>query len=162
MNELTQKAKVNIEQAKGRLLRSFQHVPDDKLNWSPSATARTPLQIVAHCGFSSVFLGKWIAGELQLPSSPEELKAVREEANAREKSVKSREAAIQLVEENTAQLISLLEAIPAAELEMTREHRFFGTVKVADLLYIPALHLQSHAAQLDYIQTIWGDMEWHF
>lgn len=162
MNEQIQKAIVHIEQAKGRLFRSFQHVPDDKQNWSPSATARTPLQIVAHCGLSCVFLGKWIAGELQLPSSPEELKAVREESDAREKGVKSREAAIQLVEENTAKLAAMLEAMPAAEMEKTREHRIFGTVKVADLLHIPALHLENHAAQLDYIQTIWGDLEWHF
>src|SRR5437764_87327 len=29
-------------------LRNFSFVPDDRLNWTPISTARTPLQVAAH------------------------------------------------------------------------------------------------------------------
>jgi hypothetical protein len=39
-----------------RLLRNLAKTPDDRLNWSPSPTARTPLHLVAHCAFSLGFI----------------------------------------------------------------------------------------------------------
>ena len=48
--ELVNRAKANIQLNADELLGALGHVPDDKLNWAPSESTRSPLQIAAHCG----------------------------------------------------------------------------------------------------------------
>src|SRR5438045_3366626 len=53
------------------LLRSLSHVPADKLTWSPTPTAKSALQIAAHCaGYSGGFPSIISAGKF--PASVEE------------------------------------------------------------------------------------------
>ena len=46
--EIIEHAKTDFLQAKERLCQALAATPDDRLNWAPSATARTPIQQTAH------------------------------------------------------------------------------------------------------------------
>lgn len=51
MNNVIEAAKAEITRANHRIIKCLEKTPDDKLNWSPSPTARTPIQLVAHAAF---------------------------------------------------------------------------------------------------------------
>lgn len=154
MSELIAKAKADLEKGKSRMLNTFQHVPDDKLNYSPGGAAKTPLQLVGHCGFSGMFLSEWIAGRAQ--PNP----ADHDRAGA-ENSVQTREAAVAVIEESVQKIQAVLDSLTEANLSEDRPAPFGGPFTVRDLMFLPALHLFSHASQIDYLQTIWGDTDWH-
>ncbi len=48
MEDVISKTKADFVRAKEDLARAFATTPEDRINWSPSPTARTPVQIVAH------------------------------------------------------------------------------------------------------------------
>ena len=48
MQDIISQAKAELIRAKDRMTRALATTPDDKINWSPSPTARTPIQEVAH------------------------------------------------------------------------------------------------------------------
>ena len=52
-----------VRAAAERLGKTFSFVPDDKLDWSPSRTARTALAIVAHCCQANRMFAKVLGGE---------------------------------------------------------------------------------------------------
>jgi len=145
--------KTEADKAKGRLLRTFESVPDDKLSFSPGGEAKTALQIVEHAGGSNLFFSRWIAGTAA--PNPEEAKKHQDESH-----VQTRIEALQLIEESHRALLASLDGISDATLEDDRESPF-GVWKLRDVIYLPILHYHGHASQIDYLQTIWGDMDWH-
>ena len=44
MNEVIEEAKAEYLQAKERLIKALATTPDDRINWSPSPTSRTPIR----------------------------------------------------------------------------------------------------------------------
>lgn len=158
LEETIAQCKASAEAAKNQLLVTFAHVPDDKLNWSPSPTCRTPLQIVAHCGMANQAFATILAGEeLQFSSDPEEAaKAIREAG----KDIASREAAVKLIEDSTARVLAALDkATP--ELYDSSPMSPFGPFPYPAWMSLPGDHMGGHTHQIDYLQTIWGDMVDH-
>jgi hypothetical protein len=157
--ELVAQAKQSAEEAKALLLTNFSFVPDDKLTWSPSASARSAVQIVAHCGAANEAFAEVIAGgEIPINGlSPEEASAQIRISGA---TVTSREEAVELVEESTARVIAALDkATP--ELLATAPMTPFGPFPYEAWMVLPGQHMGGHAQQLAYLQTIWGDLEDH-
>src|SRR5438105_15305799 len=71
MDDVISMCKEQAIQAMHWFVRSLSHVPADKLTWSPTPTAKSALQIAAHCaGFSGGFASIISAGKF--PSSVEE------------------------------------------------------------------------------------------
>src|SRR2546425_10949006 len=102
LSDLIAQNKQETEQAKAQLLKTFAFVPDEKLRWSPSESARTPLWIAAHCGVSNDAFATILRGEeLPMPKDPREAsKRIREGG----RDVQSREEAVKLVERNTVKV----------------------------------------------------------
>src|SRR5947209_7830918 len=93
-------------------LRSFSHVPDEKLGWSPCPTARSALQIAAHCaGFSGGFAGVIRAGAF--PSTAEEFLGP---ILARIASVTTREEAAAMLREGIAETLAALDAVQPEQI----------------------------------------------
>src|SRR5688500_13268731 len=119
ISDLIARTKQETEQAKAQLLKTLEFVPDDKLTWSPSPSARTPLWIVAHCGAANGAFATILRGEeLAVPKDPEEL-ARRVRAGG--KDIQTREAAIALVEENTAKVLAALDNVTEEMAESVPE-----------------------------------------
>ena len=52
MQDTLGQTKAEFLRAKERLARTLATTPDERINWSPSPTARTPIQQAAHCAQS--------------------------------------------------------------------------------------------------------------
>lgn len=152
-------ARANFAQAKAQLEKAFAGVPDDRLNWSPSETSRTPVEIVAHAADALFHIAEMIDGRLfyQGPSADADVRF-----RAWEKDFKRREDALTLLEKNSAVLLDVLDRLTPERLESEMATLPFGLgqAPVALVLGAPADHTRWHVAQLEYIQTIYGDRDW--
>jgi hypothetical protein len=138
-------------------LRTLSFVPEDRLNWSPAPTAKSALEIAAHCaGYSGGFARVISAGAF--PSTAEEF---RNPIHAVISSIASVKEAESILREGIADTVAALDKVPADKIEASistpqgsTPFRFFMT--------IPSAHLTGHAYQIDYLQTCWDDQVVHF
>jgi hypothetical protein len=158
LSEIIGQAKQSAEMTNAGLLRTFSFVPDDKLTWSPSGTCRSALAIVAHCGILNGIFAATLRGEtIPVPPSPAEAIAY---VKGLEAKVTTREAAIAMIEDSHAQVMKALDGIQASQLE-TSPMSPFGPLPFAFWMQLPTIHTNAHSAQIDYLQTIWGDLDLH-
>jgi hypothetical protein len=150
-------AKAEFLRAKARLLVALDTTPDDKLNWSPSATARTPVELVAHAASSVPLIQGTICGAPWPYTSLTEADAA---FRAADKPFKTREQAIEHLEETSSKFIAWLDSLTPEQVEST-VHSVIGTFPMSVAITLPADHMRGHTAQIEYIQTIWGDYDWH-
>lgn len=158
LSEQIDQLKRATEEARAQLLKTFTFVPDDRLQWSPASTSRTALQIVSHCGAANRAFAASIRGEkLPLSSDPKEAAAQIRNGGS---EIQTREAAIRSVEDSTDEVVSALDTVTAERME-TKLDTPFGPIPFPIWIKIPGDHMACHAAQIDYLQTIWGDQEDH-
>jgi hypothetical protein len=150
--------KAEYGRAKQRLLTVLAATPDEKINWSPSDSARTPLAVAAHCGLSIKGMQGWLAGE---PFPFESMKALDDFSRNEEKKYTTRESAINLIEENSTKFEAFLDGLSQEKLASTFETQM-GNFPMMAALTFPADHLRAHTCQIEYIQTIYGDREMYF
>ncbi|MHB8635781.1 MAG: DinB family protein [Fimbriimonadaceae bacterium] len=151
-------AKAEFTRSMERLIKAYASTPDDKINWSPSATSRTPTELVAHGGMSISGMQGWLAGQ---PFPFESMTALDDYCRTEEKKFTTRASALAPLEENGAKFLTFLDSLSQETLASTFETQM-GAFPMMSAITFPADHLRSHAAQLDYIQTIYGDREMHF
>ena len=155
MNEAIERSKAQVENGKDRLLKTFAAVPDDKVTWSPSPTAKSALRVVAHIGVTNYGFVSILRGQESKFSSFEELFAF---FNPEEAKITSREQAVKLIEDSTNALLAALDEL--TEAKMASEVKGpFGPMPMTFWMALPSRHADNHASQIDYLQTIWGDME---
>ena len=152
-----ERAKQDAQMCLGRLLKTFSFVPDDKLTWAPEPTCKSALQIVAHCAVANGMFTTIISTG-GFPDGPiEELFAAGAAAEA---AITTRGAAIAAVEASVAEVVAAIESVPAEKVDADVVTPFM-TAPMAFFMNIPGRHLDNHAAQIDFLQTCWGDMDWH-
>lgn len=157
-SDLIERSKRDAETARAQLLKTFEFVPEDKLTWSPSPTARTALQIVAHCGAANGAFAAVLRGEEPpLSKDPGEAAAQIRDGG---KDVATRAAAIRSVNDSTAAVIAALDRVTPDRIGTTPDSPF-GPIPFTVWMNLPSMHMGSHAHQIDYLQTIWGDLENH-
>jgi uncharacterized damage-inducible protein DinB len=157
MIELIQQAKTFANDAKGALLKTFACVPDDKLSWQPAETAKSALRVAAHAALPNAFFAAILRGEGLPPAPPEELFAQQEAAEA---AITTRQQVVELLERGTAEVQAALDALTPELIASTVETPFL-TAPMTFFMTLPGLHMWTHASQIDYLQTLWGDMEFH-
>jgi len=118
--------RVEFTGARDVMAHALATTPDDRINWSPSPTARTPVQQVAHAAAAVAHLTATLDGRRFAVPTPAEADL---EFRAWERQFTTRDEVLSLLARN-------------------------GDA-------FPALHTRVHAAQIDYIQTIYGDHDWH-
>jgi len=146
-----------LTSVKGRLLTTFAAVPDDKLNWKPSPTAKSAIQLAAHAANSNFSLSRMIRRDPAPVGSMEELHEAMAKAEA---AITTREQLIETLEKSTAEVIAALSTLDDESIVAIVPSPFF-TAPMSFWMNLPARHIDNHAAQIDYLQTIWGDQEWH-
>lgn len=153
-----------IEHAKQRavggmefFLRNFSHVPDDKLHWTPTPTAKSALRIAAH---TALYAGRFAAmiRDRRLPS-PENLTEWLAERDAEEVAVTCREEMERAFRAGTEEVVAALDALTSADLETVLDSGQGWTMPMTQLVVLPGWHATLHAGQIDYLQTCWGDQQ---
>ena len=151
-------AKASLQGAKEKLLKSFASVPDDKLTWSPSETARSAVWLVAHCGTANQAFAAILTGKpLPFPSDPKEVAEIIRNAG---REITSREEAVRLLETSTAEVLAALDATTEDKLASSPNSPF-GPLPYGFWMAVPGGHIGGHTQQLEYLQTIWGDLQDH-
>lgn len=157
--ELVAQTTAHLERLSARLVHLLAFVPEDKLTWAPSSSARSPLNITAHCALASRFFADIITDGLpeKLPS-PEVFFQDLHEAG---RKIATRAEAIDLVKSTTTALCTALGTVTAENIETPRRSPF-GLLPVRFWMQQGGDHLAGHIGQLEYLQTIWGDLDNHF
>jgi len=150
-------AKAEFTRAKDRLAKAYASTPDDKINWSPTPTSRTPTEVAAHGAMSISGMQGWLAGQ---PFPFESMAALDEFCRKEEKNFTKREAVIGLLDEKSNKFLTFLDSLSQEKLNSMFETQM-GTFPMMSAITFPADHIRGHAAQIDYIQTIYGDREMH-
>lgn len=147
-----------LENVKGQFLRALANTPDDRINWSPSPTARTPLQLMAHSAYALGFIRTMFTGT----PYPAETTAIADaEFLEMDGNIGSREEAVALFEEKCEAMMTYLRGLSSEEMERVIDMPFkLGQVPLGAVLGVGAMHTRSHLAQLEYLQTIYGDRAW--
>ena len=158
MEDIISQTKAELLRSKKRMAQALATTPDDKLQWSPSPTARTPLQQVAH-GASGIAntQGMLTGMPFPYPSIGEYDKAARTD----EQQFTTRDQVLSLLEQSCTDYFTLLDTLTPEQLASTVQLPFGTSFPMAVCITFAASHLNDHAAQMDYIQTIYGDHDWH-
>jgi hypothetical protein len=77
-----------------------------------------------------------------------------------ERKYTTREQVKELLDGTVAEFCTWLDTLTLEQLESTL-HTHFGPVPMSFGITLPAMHTEIHIGQLEYIQTIYGDMERH-
>ena len=153
-----------VESAKQRavsgmdmFLRNFSYIPDDRLNWTPTPSAKSPLRVAAHTALYASRFAKMIR-DRQLPQ-PENLEEWLAQRNAKEVAVASREEMIQIFQAGTQEVLEVLDSLTEADVEMNLESGQGWSIPMRQLMVIPGWHATLHTGQIDYLQTCWDDQK---
>lgn len=157
MENIVTEAKAELTRAKERMARALMTTPDDKIAWSPAASARTPLQQVAHGAMGISGIQGMLVGKPFPYASPAEADTAW---RAAEQEFTTREQALGLLEQTSAEYLAWLDTLTTEQLASTLQTPF-GAFPMAAAITFAADHLRNHAAQMDYIQTLYGDRDWH-
>lgn len=154
--EIVETTKSDFLHYRDRLMHLISFVPADKARWKPVENSRNAIQIVGHCALTNRCLAQLIAD--QLPDDQLEpasfFAALEVPAGTSIESVKA------LMDETSAELVSVLESMDAAAIESTSRSPF-GPLPVTFWMRSTHRHLAGHVGQIEYLQTLWGDMDNH-
>jgi hypothetical protein len=141
-----------------QLVKAFSFTPDNKVKWTPSPTSRTSLAIVAHCAMANGFFAKALRGEEIAPMpTHEEMKAMerREEA-----AVTDHAEAVRQLQASCEEVVSALSTM-TPERYATSPNSPHGPFPMSFWMSLAGMHMEYHAAQINYLQTMWGDLVDH-
>lgn len=157
--ETIEGAKDQFMNARAGLHRALASTPDDRLNWSPSPTARTPLEIAAHAADAIRNLHGMMEGRpFTAPTTAEADAGFRRW----ESRFETREEVVALIDEIGDAYLRFLDTVTPDQIDKMVHLPFtLGSAPLRLVITFPPMHTQSHIAQIDYIQTIYGDHVWH-
>jgi hypothetical protein len=158
MNPQIEAAKSEFERTSGRLLSDLDATPDDKLTWSPSPSARTPLELVYHCAMVVGGIHGSLDGSNPMPHMTTE----QIDTFLRENEVKhgSKDEVVKVFQDSSAAYVAWLETLTEEKLGDKWDSPF-GEIPYTVAISLPTYHTANHIGQLEYIQTIYGDRIWH-
>lgn len=131
----------------GNFVHNLSFIPEEKLDWKPAQGVKSPLEIAAEVvagqrAMLPVFNGgDWVHQPLPVFAS-------RDEAN-------------QLLRETVEEYAAALESVRPEQLD--RQVELFGnSVWAQRAVLLPVIDAMHHHGQITYIQSLLGDLEYHF
>jgi len=160
MESLVASCKESAMQGMEEFLKTFSFVPDDKLTWTPTPTAKSAIRIAAH---TALYAGRFarMIKDGKLPGS-DNLPEWLAQRNAEEAAITSRTEVESIFRKGTDEVIAALDSVLPEAIGATLDSGFGWSMPMTFLMNLPGLHAMSHAAQIDYLQTCWGDQDVHF
>jgi uncharacterized damage-inducible protein DinB len=141
-------------------LKVFSFVPDDKLTWTPTPTAKSAIRIAAHTALYAGIFARMIE-ERKLPAS-DNLTEWLAQRNAEEAAISSRTEMESIFRKGTDEVIAALDSLTPEAIGTALESGLGWSMPMTFLMNLPGTHAMGHTGQIDYLQTCWGDQEVHF
>ena len=138
-------------------LRNFAYVPDDRLNWSPTPTSKTPLRIAAHTAVQAGLFAEFIRDRRTI--APENIQEWLAQRDAAEIALTTREEMERVFREGTAAVVAALDTLTAADVELSIDSGQGWSMPMTQLMGLAGWHATLHAGQIDYLQTCWDDQK---
>jgi len=156
---VTESTQAELTRTVGRMLQLLAATPDDRLNWQPVPQARSIVQIVAHSAGS---LGNIL---MQLRGTPFPV-PTSAEANghflAHDAEFQERGQVQEYLEAKLVEYVQFLETLEPEDLGRMVPLPFgLGEAPLGYMMTMGNLHTMGHIAQIEYIQTLYGDRDWH-
>jgi len=142
------------------LLKTFSFVPDDKLIWTPTPSAKSAIRIAAH---TALYAGRFarMIKDRKLPAS-DNLAEWLARVNAEEAAITSRTEMESVFRKGTDEVIAALDSVPPDAIGTSLDTGLGWSMSMTFLMNLPGLHAMAHSGQIDYLQTCWGDQDVHF
>ena len=152
--------KVSAVQEMEHFLKVFSFVPDDKLTWTPTPTAKSAIRIAAH---TALYAGRFarMINDRKLPSSDNLLEWLAQR-DAEEAAITSRTEMESIFRNGTDEVIAALDSVTSEAIETALDSGLGWSMPMSRLMNLPGWHATLHAGQIDYLQTCWDDQEVHF
>lgn len=138
-------------------LRNFSHVPDEKLTWRATPTAKSPIRIAAHTALYAARFARMMR-EKRLPQ-PDNLAEWLAERNAEEEAVTDRVEMERLFRSGTEEVLAVLDGLSPEDIASVLDSGQGWKVPMTRLMALPGWHATLHAGQIDFLQTCWDDQE---
>lgn len=138
-------------------LRNFSHVPDDKLTWQATPTAKSALRIAAHTALYAGRFARMIRD--QKSAAPDNLEEWLAQREAEEVAITSREEVERVFREGTEEVLAALDALTPEAIASTIDSGQGWSMPMTFLMNLPGWHATLHMGQIDFLQTCWGDQE---
>lgn len=147
-----------IEGALAQLLSTAQATPDDKMNWKPLDNGRTALDLLGDAAQTAAMTEKMLATKGEFKPSREEFMKLKGE-----RAAWTRDEATQKLQDNTAKLLATLRATSEDDLAQPLHLSIGGgmTMPLGGWVMMVYRTFVSRMAQINYIQTLYGDFESH-
>jgi hypothetical protein len=141
------------------LFRNARAVPADKLDWQPLDEGRSVLSMLAECAT----VPRFATTILTTGKAPEFTEEAMAKSRALRATLKTVDDCEKLCLENTAELYEAIRTFPTERLSETialpfREGMTVSMAQIANMHYWNNAY---HIGQIAYIQTLYGDKEWH-
>ena len=150
----------SFHQGKADLLSTFNAVPDDKLNWKPLDNGRTILDLFGEAAQTPSLLTAFLKVKGQLELNYEVAgQYINQEARAKW----SKEEALAALEANHSEMIAAIEALTEEELAVPVAVAMAGETPLPLSVWTLIVYRTyvSRFAQINYIQTLYGDFKFH-
>ena len=157
MDDFVATCKKSAVQGMEYFLRNFSFVPDDKLTWTPTPTAKSALRIAAHTALYAGRFARMIEAR-QLPAH-DNLTAWLAQREAEELAITGRDQIEPIFRKGTEEVVAALDSLTLEEMESTLDSGFGWSVPMTWLMNLPGVHATLHAGQIDFLQTCWDDQE---
>ncbi len=157
MENLIESCKESAVQNMEIFLRNFSHVPDDKLTWTPTPTAKSVLRIAAH---TALYMGRFakMIREKQVPQV-DSLEAWLSERNSEEEAITSRTQVEEAFRKGIEEVKEALDSLTPEDTAMSLDSGQGWSMPMKFLMQLPGWHTTLHIGQIDFLQTCWGDQE---
>lgn len=152
----------SLESSKSQLLATFNAVPDDKLTWKPLDQGRSAMECIGDAAQTPKLALQLIQ---MAPGTP--IPPMREAfaQMTQERGSWSKADALQHLETNHAALVAAIQNMSDEELgrmlSIPMRPDFEMTLPIAGWTMMANRSYISRFAQINYIQTLYGDMEGH-
>jgi hypothetical protein len=126
-----------------RAASSFEATPDEKLDFKPSETANSIREIMLHLIDGNGHVGEAVGLEPRPYSGPTDKESLKTHFL-----------------ESSSRLGNHLKGLSNESIDS--EVTFFGMpFPMMRFLFVNEWHITRHTGQMEYIQTIWGDLDTH-
>jgi hypothetical protein len=159
MDSVVENCKKSAVDGMNLFLRNFAHVPNDKLNFQVTPTAKSPLRIAAH---TALYMGRFakMMRERKVPSS-DGLDAWLQQVEAEERAITTREAMEAAFRAGTDEVLAVLDSLTPEDLEFSFDSGQGFSFSMRQMMAMPGWHATLHTGQIDFLQTCWGDQHVH-
>ena len=138
-------------------LRNFSYVPEEKLNWSPTPTSKTALQIAAHTAVSNANFAKMLRDK-RTPSL-DEVEDFMAQNSAAEAAITNRAEMESAFRRNTQDVLDALDTFSPDDGDLILDSGQGWTMPMTFIMGMAGWHATLHLGQIDFLQTCWDDQQ---